>query len=98
MSIRTARLRAPHAVALALLCLVAFGAQARADDGTPTPPRAAPIARALPLTFASYDTLLATATAVAGDQARLYAQLQSTAAENDLAKRLLPTFVDPPVR
>ncbi len=98
MSIRTARLRALHVVALALLCLVVFGTQARADDGTPTPPRAAPIARALPLTFVSYDALLAAATAVAGDQAALYARLQLARTEEDLARSILAGVSDPRIR
>ncbi len=95
---QTARLRAPHIVALALLCLVAFGTQARADDGAPPAPRAAPVARAIPRTFASYDALLATATAVAGDQAALYTRLQVARAEEDLARSILATVADPRVR
>ena len=98
MSIQNARLRALHIVVLALLCLCAFGTQARADDGTPTPPRAAPVARALPLTFGSYDTLIATATAVAGDQAALYSRLQLAHAEADLARSTLAALSDPRIR
>ena len=98
MSIRTARPRAPHIVVLALLCLCALGTSALADDGTPTPPRAAPVARVLPRTFASYDALLATATAVAGDQALLYAKLQLAHTEEELARSILATLSDPRVR
>src|SRR5260221_2027081 len=98
MSIRTARLRAPHIVALALLCLIAFGTQARADDGTPTTPRAAPVARALPRTFTSYDALLTTATAVAGDQAALYTRLLLARTEEDLARSILAGVSDPRIR
>ena len=98
MSIQNARVRALHIVALALLCLVVLGTQARADDGTPTPPRAAPIPRALPITFASYDALLATATAVAGDQAALYARLQLARTEKDLTRSILASVSDPRLR
>jgi len=98
MTIHIARLRALQIVALALLCLVVLGTQARADDGTPTPPRAAPVARALPLTFASYDALLKTATAVAGDQAALYARLQLVRGEEDLAHSILAGVSDPRLR
>jgi len=49
MTIHNARLRALHVFAFAMLCLAALGAQASADDGTtPPPPRAVPLARALP--------------------------------------------------
>src|SRR5258707_1635364 len=98
MSIRTARLRAPHIVALALLCLIAFGTQARADDGTPPAPPAAPVAGALPRTFTSYDALLTTATAVAGDQAALYTRLLLARTEEDLARSILAGISDPRVR
>src|SRR5690348_14433523 len=98
MTIHIARLRALQIVALALLCLVVLGTQARADDGTPTPPRAAPVARALPLTFSSYDALLKTATAVAGDQAALYARLQLVRSEEDLAHSILAGVSDPRLR
>jgi murein DD-endopeptidase MepM/ murein hydrolase activator NlpD len=97
MSIRTARLRALHIVALALLGLVVFGTPAGADDGT-TPPRAAPVARALPRTFASYDDLLKTAMAVAGDQAALYTRLQLARTEEDLARSILAAVSDPRIR
>ena len=97
MTDRTARPRALHAVALALLCLCAFGTQAAADDGT-TPPRAAPVARALPLAFTSYDALLAAATAVAADQAALYAKLQLARTEEDLARSILAGVSDPRIR
>jgi len=63
-----------------------------------TRPRAAPIARALPLTFASYDALLAAATAVAGDQAALYARYQLARAEEDLARSILAGVSDPRIR
>lgn len=101
MTIHTARLRALHAIALAALCLAALNGsatQASADDGTATPPRAVPLARALPRTFASYDALLATATAVANDQLTLYTTLAAARAERDLARAVLETMVDPRLR
>jgi len=97
MTIHNARLRALHIGALVALCLTALAAPALADDGTP-PARAVPLARALPRAFASYDALIATAQAVAGDQAGLFDQLQSAQTEHDLAKQLLATYVDPRVR
>lgn len=98
MTTHIARLRALHIVALAALCLIALGGAAAADDGTGTPPRAVPLARALPRSFASYDDLIATASAVANDQTALYARLQSAQAENDLAKNVIATYLDPRVR
>jgi murein DD-endopeptidase MepM/ murein hydrolase activator NlpD len=95
MSIRTARLRALHAAVLAGLCLVAFATPAAADEGAPTSPRAAPVARALPRTFASYEALIATASAVANDQTSLYAQLRLVRAETALAKAILASVTDP---
>lgn len=96
MTIQNARLRALHVLVLAALCLVALGGQTSADDGTTAPPaRAVPLARALPRTFASYDALITTASAVANDQVSLYAQLQLTRAESELAKSLLASFLDP---
>jgi murein DD-endopeptidase MepM/ murein hydrolase activator NlpD len=80
------------------LCVLAFGAQANADDGTTTPARAVPLARSLPRTFASYDALLAKAPPVANDQSTLYAQLVAAQTEHDLAKTLLATVADPRVR
>ena len=99
MTIHHTRLRVLYASITAALLLLAFGAQANADEGTPaTPARAVPLARAIPRTFPSYDALLKTAAAVAADQVALYAQLQATAAEHDLAKSALATVVDPRVR
>ena len=98
MTINNARLRALYVCIGMALCLTAFGAQARADDGTTTPARAAPLARALPKTYLSYDSLLATAAAVANDQVSLYAQLQSVQAEHDLAKTILASVEDPRLR
>lgn len=98
MTIRTARLRALYVCVTAALCLLAFGAQADGDDGTSTPPRAVPLARALPRTFPSYDALLATAGTVATDQTTLYAQLLASQAEHDLAKTILATVCDPRLR
>ena len=95
MTIQHARLRALHVTALAGLCLLAFGGQARADDGTVAPPRAVPLARALPRSFASYDALIATAGAVATDQLALNAQLAATRLEHDLARSNLATLADP---
>ena len=95
MSIHNARLRALHIVALALACLAALTSPASADDGTTAPPRAAPLARAIPRTFASYDALIAAAGAVANDQLSLYAQLAVTSAEGALAKTILATIADP---
>lgn len=103
MTIRTARLRALHAIALVTLCLLALGSllgslgtPALADDGTP--PRAVPLARALPRTYATYESLISTATAVANDQLALYAQLAATRSDNDLARSVLATIVDPRLR
>jgi murein DD-endopeptidase MepM/ murein hydrolase activator NlpD len=98
MSIHNTRLRVLYACVTAALCLLAFGARANADDGTPTPPRAVPLARALPRTFNSYDALLASATAVANDQVSLNAQLQVTTTEHDLAKSILAALSDPRIR
>ncbi|HAF10778.1 MAG TPA: hypothetical protein DCK98_11955 [Chloroflexi bacterium] len=98
MTIRTARLRALYVCVLAGLCLLAFGAPAGADDGTTTPPRAAPPARAIPRTFASYDALIATASAVAVDQTTLYAQLLATRADADFAQSALAAVYDPRIR
>lgn len=98
MTIHNTRLRVLYACVTAALCLLAFGGRAAADDGTTTPARAVPLARALPRTFPSYDALLTTASAVANDQVSLYAQLQATLAEQDLAKRILATVADPRVR
>ena len=95
MSIQNARLRALHIVALALACLAALTSPANADDGTPAPPRAAPLARAIPRTFGSYDALIAAAGAVANDQLALYAQLTMTSAEGTLAKTSLAMIMDP---
>jgi murein DD-endopeptidase MepM/ murein hydrolase activator NlpD len=98
MASKLTRFRVLYAFVTAALCLLAFGAQANADGGTTTPPRAVPLARALPPTFASYDALLATASAVADDQSTLYAQLVATQGEHDLATSLLATVADPRVR
>ena len=107
MTIHIARLRALHIVALAALCLPALlvvlvllallvlGSQARADDGTTAPPRAVPLARAIPRTFASYDALIATAGAVANDQLMLDTQIATARAEGALAKTILSTIADP---
>ncbi|HEX6061322.1 MAG TPA: M23 family metallopeptidase [Candidatus Limnocylindria bacterium] len=94
------RLRVLYVFVTAALCLLTFGAQANADGGTGTnaPARAVPLARALPRTFASYDALIATATAVANDQVTLYAQLVATQSERDLASSLLASVADPRVR
>ena len=98
MTNQTARLRALLTAVLAALCLLDLATPARADDGGTTPPRAVPVARALPRSFASYDALLSTATAVAGDQAALFARLQLARTEEDLARSILATVADPRVR
>jgi len=97
---QTLRLRVLYVFVTAALCVLAFGGPANADGGTGTtaPARAVPLARALPRTFVSYDALLATATAVANDQAALYAQLVATQTEHDLATSLLASVADPRVR
>jgi len=97
---QTLRLRVLYVFVTAALCVLAFGGPASADGGTGTtaPARAVPLARALPRTFVSYDALLATATAVANDQAALYAQLVATQTEHDLATSLLASVADPRVR
>jgi murein DD-endopeptidase MepM/ murein hydrolase activator NlpD len=93
------RLRVLYVFVTAALCALAFGGPANADGGTGTAPaRAVPLARALPRTFSSYDALIATATAVANDQATLYAQLVATQNEHDLASSLLASVADPRVR
>jgi len=97
MSIHNTRLRVLCACVTAAVCLLALGATASADDG-PTTPRAVPLARALPRTFASYDALLAAATAVAGDQAALSTRLQLAHAEEDLARSILAGVSDPRIR
>src|SRR2546423_12427656 len=96
MTIHIARLRALHICALVAMCLMAFAAPARADDGTPPPARAVPLSRALPRAFASYDELIATGAAVAHDQITLYAQLQNAQGQNDLARSILATHLHPP--
>ncbi|HEV2012032.1 MAG TPA: M23 family metallopeptidase [Candidatus Limnocylindria bacterium] len=98
MTIHNARLRALYGCVLAGLSLLALGAPANADDGTTTPARAVPLARAIPRTFASYDVLIATATAAAADQTTLYAQLLATRAEADLAHAALAAVSDPRIR
>ena len=98
MSIHAARLRALYLCAFVALCLLAAGGRASADDGTSTPPRAIPLARALPATFASYDALIAMASAVANDQTTLYAQLLIARAQDDAARAALATVADPRVR
>ena len=100
MTIQHTRLRVLYVFVTAAFCVLAFGGPANADGGpgTTAPARAVPIARALPRTFASYDALLATATAVANDQATLYAQLLATQNEHDVASSLLASVADPRVR
>jgi murein DD-endopeptidase MepM/ murein hydrolase activator NlpD len=100
MTIQHTRLRVLYVFVTAALCALAFGGPANADGGTGTsaPRRAVPVARALPRTFASYDALIATATAVADDQVTLYAQLVATQNERDLANSLLASVADPRVR
>jgi murein DD-endopeptidase MepM/ murein hydrolase activator NlpD len=98
MAIQHTRLRVLYACVTAALCVLAFGAQANADDGATTPARAVPLARSLPRTFSSYDALLATAATVANDQFTLYAQLAAAQTEHDLAKSLLATVADPRIR
>lgn len=98
MSIHSARLRALSACVLAALGLLALGAQGSADDGTTAPPRAAPLARAIPRTFSTYDALVAAAGGVATDQVALYAQLAAARAERDLATSNLASVTDPRLR
>ncbi|MDQ6858978.1 MAG: M23 family metallopeptidase [Chloroflexota bacterium] len=98
MTIRTARLRALYICLAAVMLLLAFGTQSSADDGTTTPARAVPLARSLPRTFASYDLLIKTATAIADQQTSLHLQVVAAIAEGDVAKSLLATVADPRVR
>jgi len=98
MTIHHARLRALYVCIAMGLCLLAFGGQAMADDGTSTPARAVPLARALPHTFPSYEALITTASAVANDQTTLYAKILAVQAEHDLAKTVLATASDPRLR
>lgn len=95
MTIHNARLRALYVCVAMGLCLLAFGGRAAADDGTTTPARAVPLSRALPPSFASYDALIATAGAVANDQAVLNAKLLAAETAHDVAKALLASVVDP---
>ncbi|MDP9246447.1 MAG: M23 family metallopeptidase [Chloroflexota bacterium] len=98
MTIRTARLRALYVCITAAMLLLAFGTQSSADDGTTTPARAVPLARALPPTFASYDALLKTASAIANQQTTLHAQVVAAIADGEIAKSALATVADPRVR
>ncbi len=98
MTIHITRLRVLYVCMTAALCLLAFATVASADDTAPVTPRAVPLARAIPRTFAGYDTLLATASAVAADQVTLYAQLLIAQAQTDTAKAALASVVDPRVR
>ncbi len=98
MTSQGTRLRVLYVFVTAALCVLASGAQANADDGTTTPARAVPLARALPRTFSSYDALFATASAVANDQSTLYAQLIATQSQHDLANSMLAAVADPRVR
>ena len=98
MSITNARLRALTAVVITLGCLLAFATPARADEGPAAPPRAVPQARSIPRTFASYDALTATASAVAADQVTLYTQLTAARAEGELARSILLAIVNPRLR
>jgi murein DD-endopeptidase MepM/ murein hydrolase activator NlpD len=98
MAIQHTRLRVLYLFVTAALCVLASGAQANADGGTTTPGRAVPLARSLPLTFASYDTLIATASAVANDQSTLYAQLIAAQSQHDLANSMLAAVSDPRMR
>jgi murein DD-endopeptidase MepM/ murein hydrolase activator NlpD len=98
MTSHITRLRVLYACVTAAVCLLALGGPAGADDGTTTPPRAAPLARAIPRSFPSYGALLATADAVANDQTALYAQLLAAQAEHDLAQSILIAVSDPRVR
>ncbi|MDP9320234.1 MAG: M23 family metallopeptidase [Chloroflexota bacterium] len=98
MTIQHARLRALSICVAAGLCLLAVGAQANADDGTSTPARAVPLARAIPPTFASYDALIAAASAVSNDQVTLYARLLIARGQDDAARVALATVADPRIR
>ena len=98
MSIHNARLRAFTAAMITLGCLFALATPARADEGPAAPPRAIPQARSIPRTFASYDALTATASAVAADQVTLYAQLAAARAEGELARSILLAIVNPRLR
>lgn len=95
MTIQHTRLRVLAAWVTAALGLLAFSGPVNADDGTATAPRAVPLSRALPRTFPSYGALLATAGVVANEQATMYAQLQASRAEHDLAKTILEAVLDP---
>jgi murein DD-endopeptidase MepM/ murein hydrolase activator NlpD len=98
MTTPNARLRVLLIGALAALCVGAVPATALADEGAPAAPRAVPLARALPRTYASYDDLLKTAAAVAADHQTLYARLLVARAERDLAKSILEAVTDPRLR
>lgn len=98
MSIRSARLRVLSACLLATLCVLALATPATADDGATAPPRAVPLARAIPWTFATYDALIAAAGGVASDQSALYAQLAAAQAAGGLAKSILASVEDPRLR
>jgi murein DD-endopeptidase MepM/ murein hydrolase activator NlpD len=98
MTSHTARLRALYAPVFAVLCLLALGGNAGADDTTTTPPRAVPLARSIPQAFGSYEVLLKTAGAVANDQVSLYLQLQQSRTEHALAETVKTLIFDPRVR
>jgi murein DD-endopeptidase MepM/ murein hydrolase activator NlpD len=95
MSSRAARVRAPYVGALVALCLLTLTPSASADDGSSTPPRAAPLARAIPRTFYSYEALLATARAVASDQIALDGELASDQVDAAIASTILAALLDP---
>src|SRR5260370_40372209 len=98
MTIHITRLRVLYVCMTAALCLLAFATVASADDTAPVTPRAVPLARAIPRTFAGYEMLPATASAVANDQVTLYAQLLIAQAQTDTAKAALASVIDPRVR
>jgi murein DD-endopeptidase MepM/ murein hydrolase activator NlpD len=98
MPTHSARRRVLYRCLFTLLCLLALSGTAAADDGTTTPPRTAPLARAIPRSFATYDALIAFAGGVASDDVALHAQLLTARSEGDLARTVLATIVDPRLR
>ena len=95
-----ARLRATLCLAVATLCVAGFSTPASADDG-PTasaPPRAAPLARAYPRSFDSYDALITYAAGVADSQKAMSAELRALAAHDAEITAKLQAVYDPRVR
>lgn len=83
------------------LCVIGFGAPANANEDPlalqvrATPPRAAPIARAYPRSFSSYDALIEYATAVAAEQNTLDTSLAAARTKNATSNDALSAVSSP---